>query len=139
MVSPNLLIIENNIGDVLLVKLALKQLGIQFDISNVDTAEEGLDFLHHRGEFSMVEGLPKLIITDLSMPGIGGIDFLRIVKKNPAFKNIPVAIMTTSAKESDKKLCLDLGAERFIIKPLYLEEYLPKFTFVRDFFRQQVN
>lgn len=139
MTPPQILIIENNIGDVILVKLAIQGLGINIKIHEVEIAEEGLDFLHHRGNFSEQKTLPNLIITDLSMPGIGGMKFLQIIKENPALKHIPVVIMTTSAKDSDREYCLKLGAEQVVIKPIFLDDYIESFSFLKSFFLQAEN
>jgi len=136
---PQLLIIENNPGDVILVKLALEELGLDFNIYDVETAEDGLDFLHKRKQFANIQELPNLIIADLSMPGIGGMELLKILKESATFSAIPIAIMTTSARVSDREMCMDLGAERVVIKPFSVDEYLTEFAFVKQYFKLPQN
>lgn len=130
---PKLLIVENNIGDIILLKLAIKELGLEFDIYETETAEEGLKYLNNNLAAYGENRLPELIITDLSMPGIGGMEFLQIVKKSTTFKQIPIVIMTTSSKISDQQNCLKFGAEEYVIKPMFLDEYVENFIFLRKF------
>lgn len=130
---PQLLIIENNPGDIILVKLALEELGLNLNIYDVETAEDGLDFLNKKKQFANLRKLPDLIIADLSMPGIGGMELLKILKNTPEFSSIPIAIMTTSAKVSDRERCMELGAERVVIKPFSVDDYLTEFSFVKDY------
>ena len=68
------------------------------------------------------EVIPDLVITDLNMPDINGLEVVRFVKQNDNFKHIPVIIVTTEGRDIDRERGLNLGADRYLVKPFELEE-----------------
>lgn len=86
---------------------------------------EALDYLHRRGEFAQrEEGLPSLVLLDLKMPRLSGIDVLREIKGDPALRALPVVIMTSSREEQDLATCYQLGANAYVVKPVKFQSFV---------------
>ena len=86
---------------------------------------EALDYLHRRGEFATrEEGLPSLVLLDLKMPRLNGIDVLREIKGDPALRSLPVVIMTSSREEQDLATCYQLGANAYVVKPVKFQSFV---------------
>jgi CheY-like chemotaxis protein len=118
-----ILLVEDDLADQKLIKISLKNEKIANDIYTVQTGEEGLDFLYHRGNYSDGTPQPDLILLDLNMPGMGGKEFLRRVKEEEKLKQIPVVILTTSEAERDIIDSYKLQASGYVHKPVTLEEF----------------
>jgi CheY-like chemotaxis protein len=118
-----ILLVEDDLADQKLVKISLRNEKIANDLYTVQTGEEGLDFLYHRGNYSDGTPQPDLILLDLNMPGMGGKEFLRRVKKDERLKQIPVVILTTSEAERDIIDSYKLQASGYVHKPVTLEEF----------------
>ena len=87
--------------------------------ARVKDGEQALDYLFRRGAYAARAGtLPHLILLDLKMPGIDGIEALTEIKNDPYTRRIPVVIMTSSQEESDVIKSYDLGVNSYIVKPL---------------------
>jgi two-component system response regulator len=86
---------------------------------------EALDYLYRRGEFAgREEGLPSLVLLDLKMPRLSGIDVLREIKGDPALRALPVVIMTSSREEQDLAACYELGANAYVVKPVKFQSFV---------------
>jgi CheY-like chemotaxis protein len=86
---------------------------------------EALDYLYRRGEFAeREEGLPSLVLLDLKMPRLSGIDVLRAIKGDPALRSLPVVIMTSSREEQDLATCYQLGANAYVVKPVKFQSFV---------------
>lgn len=94
------------------VSEACKILNCSLNISFVENGRQVVDYLK-----SQLSGLPSLIVLDLNMPVMDGRQTLQYLKSNPSYKEIPVAIVTTSANKIDKDVCKQLGASIYITKP----------------------
>jgi CheY-like chemotaxis protein len=117
-----ILLVEDDLGDQKLIKLSLRNEKIANDLYTVQSGEEGMDFLHHRGKYNDGTPQPDLILLDLNMPGMGGKEFLRLIKKDDRLKQIPVVILTTSEAEKDIIDSYKLQASGYVHKPVTLEE-----------------
>lgn len=118
-----ILLVEDDLGDQKLVRTSLRSERIANDLYCVQTGEEGMDFLHRRGNYSDGTPRPDLILLDLNMPGMGGKEFLRRVKEEERLKQIPVVILTTSEAEKDIIDSYKLQASGYVHKPVALEEF----------------
>jgi CheY-like chemotaxis protein len=118
-----ILLVEDDLADQKLIKISLRNEKIANDLYTVQTGEEGLDFLYHRGNYSGETPQPDLILLDLNMPGMGGKEFLRRVKEDEKLKQIPVVILTTSEAEKDIIDSYKLQASGYVHKPVTLEEF----------------
>ena len=91
----HILLVEDNEGDVLLTKEAFKELSVQAKLSVVNNGADALLFLKKEAAFANVER-PQLILLDINMPGLNGIEVLEFIKNDPALRQIPVVMLTTS-------------------------------------------
>ena len=86
---------------------------------------EALDYLYRRGEFAGREDdQPSLVLLDLKMPRLNGIDVLKQIKGDPAMKAIPVVIMTSSREEQDLSACYQLGVNAYVVKPVKFQSFV---------------
>ena len=114
---------EDDLADQKLIKISLRNEKIANTPYTVQSGEEGMDFLHHRGQYSDGTPQPDLILLDLNMPGMGGKEFLRRIKEDEELKQIPVVILTTSEAEKDILDSYKLQASGYVHKPVTLEEF----------------
>jgi CheY-like chemotaxis protein len=126
-----ILLVEDNPADVELTLRALKKNNIANRVEVAGDGEEALDFLFARGKYSerRVVSLPKLILLDLKLPKIGGLEVLKEVKANPITKMIPVVILTSSKEERDIIDSYSLGVNSYIVKPVDFSKFVDS---VRD-------
>ncbi len=118
-----ILLVEDDLADQKLIKISLRNEKIANDLYTVQTGEEGMDFLYHRGNYSDGTPQPDLVLLDLNMPGMGGKEFLRRIKEDERLKQIPVVILTTSEAEKDIIDSYKLQASGYVHKPVTLEEF----------------
>ncbi len=107
-----ILLLEDDQIDVMSVKRALKELKITNPIIVCENGEEGLEYLNNARNKR-----PCLILLDINMPRMNGIEFLRIIKQNKQLKVLPVVVLTSSKEEQDKLETFGLGICGYIIKP----------------------
>ncbi len=120
-----ILLVEDNSADLELTLHALRQNGLANKIQIARDGEEALDFLFCRGAQNQrnPNHTPKLILLDLKLPKVDGIEVLRQVKGDPRTKTIPVAVLTTSKEERDLALCDELGVNSYIQKPVDFDQF----------------
>ncbi len=118
-----ILLVEDDPADQKLIKVSLESQLVANDLYIVNTGEEGMDFLHQRGDYSSVVPRPDLILLDLNMPGMGGKEFLKRIKDDKNLKQIPVVIVTTSDLEKDIIDSYDLQASGYVRKPVTLDGF----------------
>ena len=118
-----ILMAEDDSDDRLLVQDAFTEGGFNFDLRFVENGVDLMDYLHRRNKFTQPASSPRpnLIILDLNMPKKDGREALREIKENLDFKEIPVAILTTSRADLDIARAYRLGANSFITKPAAFE------------------
>lgn len=136
--SIHILMVEDDPGDVFLIREALKSSALRFDLHHADNGEKALDFLHRRGPYESAER-PHLILLDLNLPRVNGIEVLRDVKSSPELSEIPVIVLTTSKSEADASLCRQLGASDFISKAPSFEEFLAVGKVIETFWLERQN
>ena len=116
----DIFIVEDNDPDVFLVEEALRSQGIQARIQRYQDGEEAIQALSQVGPAS----LPDVIIIDLNLPKITGLDILKHVRSLKQLDPVPVLILTSSQSKTDRALSLQLGADAYIAKPPTLPEFL---------------
>src|SRR4030081_301348 len=121
----DILLVEDNQDDMDLALHALKQGKLANNIVVARDGEEALDFLFCRGAFAQrsFEHPPKLILLDLKLPKVDGMEVLRQIKSDPRTKTIPVVIMTSSKEERDLVAGYNLGANSYIQKPVDFDQF----------------
>ena len=118
-----ILLVEDDLADQKLIKASLRNQKIANDLRIVNSGEEALDFLYHRGNYAKDTSRPELILLDLNMPGMGGKEFLKRIKDDENLKQIPVVILTTSDSERDILDSYKLQASGYVSKPVTLDEF----------------
>jgi CheY-like chemotaxis protein len=126
-----ILLVEDNPADVELTLRALKKNNIANKVQIAEDGEVALDFLFGRGQFSSrnTENKPKVVLLDLKLPKVDGLEVLRNLKSNPKTQTIPVVVLTTSKQESDIIESYRLGVNSYIVKPVDFEKFVES---VRD-------
>jgi hypothetical protein len=119
-----ILLVEDNPADVELTLRAFKRRKLANAIVVARDGEEALDYMHRRSHFVNEAPCPGLILLDLRLPKVDGLDVLREIKSHPVYRNIPVVVLTTSAEDRDIKTSYELGAASYIVKPVEFEKFL---------------
>jgi len=119
MSTHKILLVEDNDDDVELTMHAFRSHGQGDDLIVAHDGEEALDYIFSQGRYSdRKDGVPALLLLDLKLPGISGLDVLRKVRSVPSTRRMPVVILTTSDDEGDIANGYDLGANSYIRKPV---------------------
>jgi CheY-like chemotaxis protein len=120
-----ILLVEDNPDDEELILRILKQTQINSDISVVRDGEEALEFLYGTGRYAGRDRsiLPQLILLDLKLPKIGGLDLLERIRQDPAMAVIPVVILTSSNEEVDIIASYHLGVNSYVRKPVDYQNF----------------
>jgi len=121
-----ILLVEDNPADAELTLRALKKVHIANKIFLVNDGDEALDFLFARGKYTGREHSqnPKVILLDLKLPKISGLEVLQSIKSSEKLKSIPVVVLTSSKEDPDVRRCYDLGANSYVVKPVGFENFL---------------
>lgn len=127
-----ILLVEDNEGDIMLAKEALKNTRFITHISVSRDGEEALDFLFSKSN-SRGHELPDLVLLDINMPRVNGFEVLTVMKENEKLKVIPVVMLTTSSAEKDIELAYKHRANCYITKPLDIEKFIEMVQKMEDF------
>lgn len=120
-----ILLVEDNPDDVELTLHAFKKNNIANPLSVVRDGQEALDYLFYHGKFSgATHELPNVILLDLKLPKVDGIDVLQKIKADRKLKLIPVVVLTSSKEESDVIKSYDLGVNSYIRKPVDFDQFV---------------
>lgn len=124
------LLVEDNPNDAELTMRALRKGGLANRLMWARSGEQALDYLFRQGEYALRSDVsPKLVLLDLKMPGMDGIDVLRVIKGDERTRRIPIVVMTSSQEERDIGQSYDLGVNSYVVKPV-------DFSSVTDVVRQ---
>ena len=120
-----ILLIEDSSSDAKLTIRALQKGNISNNITHLSDGAEALDFIFAKGKYSERDVLnkPKLILLDLKMPKVSGIEVLREIKADERTRMIPVIIMTSSKEDSDITTCYKLGVNSYVVKPVGFDNF----------------
>ena len=115
-----ILFVEDSIDDATLTIRALAKSGFTNKLHHVKDGAEALEFIYCKGIYASrnIKENPKLILLDLKMPKVSGMQVLEKIKSDPDFKSIPVVILTSSQEDPDVAKCYALGANSYIVKPV---------------------
>lgn len=117
--SKFILLVEDDQVDAMTVRRALKELRVTNRLEHVENGEEALAFLRVPGR-----ARPCIVLLDLNMPIMNGIEFLQVAKADPALKRIPVIVLTTSEEQRDVVESFDLGVAGYMRKPVDYREFV---------------
>ena len=121
-----ILLVEDDTVDVMIIERALKKNNLTNPMQLVGNGEEALDYLRHEGKFAGADSFPRpgLILMDLSMPRMSGLELLLALKSNPDLRDIPVVVLTASEEHQDVKTAFARGAAGYIVKPVTFEKFV---------------
>lgn len=125
-----IILVEDNPDDAALTIRALKKQNLANRLVHLKDGAEALDFMFGNGEYKgrNTSNIPKVILLDLKMPKVNGIEVLQKLKSEPATKVIPVVVLTSSAEDPDINKCYELGANSYIVKPVEFEDFTRKIS-----------
>ncbi|HEY1022852.1 MAG TPA: response regulator [Flavisolibacter sp.] len=120
-----ILLVEDNMSDAELVIRALRKVNLANHLIHLKDGEEALEFIFATGQFAEREkaNVPKVILLDIKMPKVDGIEVLRQIKANSETRLIPVVIMTSSKEEQDMFRSYELGVNSFVVKPVGFNDF----------------
>jgi two-component system response regulator len=120
-----ILLVEDNPDDAMLATLALKESHVVNNITHLKDGAEALDYIFHQGAYAHLpeDSHPKVILLDIKMPKVNGIEVLRKVKANEKTREIPVVIFTSSDEDPDVAECYKLGVNSYVVKPLDFDQF----------------
>lgn len=120
-----ILLVEDNPNDVELTIEALSDFSIANKIFVVNDGVEALDFLCYEGKYaSRHKENPAVILLDIKMPKMDGVEVLEAIRKNEKLKTLPVVMLTSSREEPDLKRCYELGVNAYVLKPVNFKDFI---------------
>ncbi len=118
-----ILVADDDLGHVRLIEKNLRRAGLNNPIERFENGQAILDFLFGRGERRRSQELSYLLLLDIRMPQVDGVEVLRQVKIDPELKKIPVLMLTTTDDPREVERCHDLGCNSYIVKPVDYEKF----------------
>ena len=120
-----ILIVEDDPQDIELTLAALEDHNLANEITVTRDGVEALNYLNRRGFYAnRPEGNPILILLDIKMPRLNGIELLKQIKYNPETRTIPVVVLTSSRESKDLETCYKLGVNAYVVKPIKFADFL---------------
>jgi CheY-like chemotaxis protein len=120
-----ILLVEDNERDVELTLAALEEHNLANEVVIARDGAEALDYLHRRGKFAdHANGLPVVVLLDLKMPKVDGLEVLRQMRGDTTLKPVPVVMITSSREEQDLVNSYQLGVNAYVVKPVDFQKFL---------------
>ncbi|MBE0651284.1 MAG: response regulator [Bacteroidales bacterium] len=131
----NILLVEDNKMDVALTLDAFREARLENKIQLAANGQEALDYVFGHSKFSDRQKypIPDIILLDLKLPGISGLDVLREIKNTNLVKRIPVIVLTSSREEGDRAMSYDLGANSYLVKPISFSGFIDVVRKISDY------
>ena len=120
-----ILVVDDDVHDVELTLTALAENNLANEVVVTRDGEEALDYLYRRGEFKARENEnPAVILLDLKMPKVDGLEVLKTIKSDANLSSIPVVVLTSSRQESDLVKSYSMGVNAYVVKPVDFQEFI---------------
>ncbi len=121
----SILLVEDNASDAEMTIRALKQNKLANNLLHVKDGAQALDFIFCEGDHTQrsIESQPKVIMLDLKMPKVNGLEVLARIKGDARTREIPVVVLTSSKEDPDIKKCYELGVNSYVVKPVEFEDF----------------
>lgn len=124
MLKP-ILLVEDNPHDLELTLVALERSQLANDVIIMRDGAEALDYLHRRGDHARrADGNPAVLLLDLKLPKVDGLEVLKTVRDTPDLRSIPVVMLTSSREESDLVRAYELGVNAYVVKPVEFRDFV---------------
>lgn len=121
LMNQPILLVEDNPVD---LDLTLRAFSAQKLSNPIDVARDGEEALDYLKKWEQGDPFPLVILLDLKLPKVSGLEVLEVIKKHPVFKTIPVVILTTSTESTDVKTAYQLGVNSYIVKPVDFSKFM---------------
>jgi CheY-like chemotaxis protein len=119
------LLVEDSPNDAELTRTALAESGLSNEVMWVKDGQEALDYLHRKGAYAgRPPTCPLVVLLDLKMPKVDGLQVLKRIKEDPELKALPVVMLTSSSEESDLARSYGLGVNAYVVKPVGFPEFM---------------
>jgi len=119
-----ILLVEDSDADAEMTIDALRQAKLANSVVHVEDGVEALDYLFARGEYAgKANGVPAVVLLDIKMPRLDGIEVLREIRSSEQFKHVPVVILSSSREETDLARSWDLGVNAYVVKPVNASQF----------------
>ena len=121
----DILLVEDNESDAEMTLFALSQNNMANNLFHVKDGAEALDFIFAEGDYAewQKNRKPKVILLDLKLPKVNGIEVLQKIRADKRTKNIPVVVLTSSKEDPDIQKCYDLGVNSYVVKPVEFDAF----------------
>ena len=120
-----ILLVEDNANDVELTLEALEENHLANEVVVTQDGEEALDYLYRRGIYKLrTEGHPAVVLLDLKLPKVDGLEVLKQIKSDPTMRTIPIVMLTSSREEVDLVTSYHLGVNAYVVKPVDFTEFV---------------
>ena len=124
-----ILLAEDNPKDVELTLEALSEHNLANQVVVVKDGVEVLEYLRYEGNYKLCkQGNPAVILLDIKMPRMDGIEVLKVIRSDDKFKTIPVVMLTSSREEPDLKKCYEIGVNAYVVKPVNFKDFFEVVT-----------
>ena len=124
--SIDILLVEDNLDDAELTIRELRRNNMANNLFHVEDGAEAIEFIFATGKFEGIRTIgypPKVVLLDIQMPKVNGIEVLKKIKADPLTSSIPVVILTSSKEDPDIQKCYALGANSYIVKPVNFDGF----------------
>lgn len=138
--TETILIVEDDSADVEFLRRAFIKASVNNPVVSVANGEEAISYLRGDGNFAdrSVFPFPRVVITDLKMPQMDGLQLLRWLKENPSFGVVPTIVLTSSTSQADVNACYALGATAYFVKPVDFNELEKIARIITDYWKMSV-
>ncbi len=130
-----ILLVEDHLQDIEITRRAFAKGKVKNELIVVRDGEEALDYLHRRGRYQdpALSPRPGMILLDLNLPKIGGMEVLQEIKRDEVLRTIPVIVLTASPREEDVTRSYDLGVNTYIQKPVEFDNFMRVVNAVQEY------
>ena len=126
-----ILLVEDNPADVYLLRMALTNAQLNFELNVIEDGALALDYVDRQGK-NPTSRIPDLAVLDLNLPKIEGLEVLQVMRSNLRFAEVPVVVTTSSSSAGERARSMQLGVEQFLTKPPDLEGFLRMGTILKE-------
>ncbi len=125
MKPKKILLVDDSPRDTEMAINVLQQYNLANEVTTLRDGAEALDYMYRRGEYATRSNAdPAVILLDLKMPRVDGLEVLRQLKGDARFRAIPIVVMTSSREDQDLNKCYELGVNAYVVKPLSFHEFI---------------